>query len=203
MNTQIAVHPRLHHYGLTTAKLDAMVDWYREALGMTVVHRSEVPPQARGRAPFSALAFISNDEYHHRIVLFETPGIVDDPDRGRHARLQHVAFVCNNHDDLLGAYVRLKGKGIAPVWAADHGVALSIYYLDPDQNRVELTANNYSDEWTATEHMRVSPAFMAAPFDPDKMLAARKAGASPWELHERAVAGEFARSTPPDPRAFF
>jgi hypothetical protein len=27
MNTQIAVHPRLHHYGLTTAKLDAMVDW--------------------------------------------------------------------------------------------------------------------------------------------------------------------------------
>ena len=128
---------------------------------------------------------------------------MDDPDRARHARLQHVAFVCNNHDDLLGAYVRLKGKGIAPVWAADHGVALSIYYLDPDQNRVELTANNYSDEWTATEHMRVSPAFMAAPFDPDKMLAARKAGASPWELHERAVAGEFARSTPPDPRAFF
>ena len=42
MNTQIAVHPRLHHYGLTTAKLDAMVEWYCKALGMTVIHRSEV-----------------------------------------------------------------------------------------------------------------------------------------------------------------
>ena len=203
MNTQIAVHPRLHHYGVTTAKLDAMVDWYRKALGMTVVHRSEVPPQARGRAPFSALAFISNDETHHRIVLFETPGLVDDPDRNRHPRLQHVAFACNTLDDLLGAYVRLKNLGVAPAWAADRGVAISVYYLDPDQNRVELTANNYSDEWTATEHMRVSSGFAAAPFDPDKMIVARKAGASPWELHERAVAGEFAPSAPLDPRAFF
>ena len=31
--------------------------------------------------------------------------------------------------------------------------------------------------------------------DPDKMIAARKAGASPWELHERAFAGEFAPET--------
>ena len=37
--------------------------------------------------------------------------------------------------------------------------------------------------------------------DPDKMLAARQAGASPWELHERAFAGEFAPAKPYDPRA--
>ena len=36
--------------------------------------------------------------------------------------------------------------------------------------------------------------------DPDKMVAARKAGASPWELHERACAGEFAQAQPYDPR---
>lgn len=39
--------------------------------------------------------------------------------------------------------------------------------------------------------------------DPDQMIAARKAGASPWELHERAVAGEFAPTAPYDPRGFF
>jgi hypothetical protein len=36
--------------------------------------------------------------------------------------------------------------------------------------------------------------------DPDKMIAARTAGASPWELHERAHAGEFAPPQPYDPR---
>ena len=51
--------------------------------------------------------------------------------------------------------------------------------------------------------MRVSPGFAAAPFDPDKMIVARKAGASPWELHERAVAGEFAPTERFDGRAAF
>jgi hypothetical protein len=39
--------------------------------------------------------------------------------------------------------------------------------------------------------------------EPDKMRAARKAGASPWEVHECAVAGEFAPTTPHDPRRCF
>jgi len=39
--------------------------------------------------------------------------------------------------------------------------------------------------------------------DPDKMLAARQAGASPWEVHERAFVGEFARAKPYDLHAFF
>jgi catechol 2,3-dioxygenase len=52
--------------------------------------------------------------------------------------------------------------------------------------------------------MRTSPDFARNPMgtyvDPDKMIAARKAGASPWELHERARAGEFAPLQPYDPR---
>jgi hypothetical protein len=35
------------------------------------------------------MAFVSNDEVHHRIVFFEMPGPVIDPDKRRHARLQH------------------------------------------------------------------------------------------------------------------
>ena len=37
----------------------------------------------------------------------------------------------------------------------------------------------------------------------DKMVAARKAGASPWEVHEQAIAGEFAPDEQQDPRTFF
>ena len=76
MNTQTIVHPKLHHYGLITADLDPMVEWYRKVLGMTVNHRSKIPAIARlthHGPPFSAFAFISNDEMDHRIVFFEYP----------------------------------------------------------------------------------------------------------------------------------
>jgi len=42
---------------------------------------------------------------------------------------------------------------------------------------------------------------MMAHVDPEKMVAARQAGASPWELHERAVAGEFSPAKPHNPSA--
>ena len=201
MNTEIAIHPKLQHYGLATAKLDAMTDWYRKVLGMTINHRSAVPAEAQDRAPFSAFAFLSNDELDHRIVFFEVPGAAVDPDRGRHTGLQHVAFSCATLDDLLGTYLRLKKLGILPLWAADHGVGMSLYYQDPDQNRVEINASNYSDVWTATEHLRVSRGMTMAHVDPEKMVAAREAGASAWDLHERAIAGEFCPAEPHDPSA--
>jgi len=52
--------------------------------------------------------------------------------------------------------------------------------------------------------MKTSPDFAANPMgayvDPEKMIAARKTGATPWELHERAHTGEFAPAHPFDPR---
>jgi catechol 2,3-dioxygenase len=203
MNTEITVHPKLQHYGLTTANLDAMIDWYSKVLGMTVNRRLAVPAGVRNGPPVSAMAFISNDEVHHRLVFFEMPGLVVDPDKPRHTRLQHVAFEYETLDDLLGTYARLKGLGILPVMAADEGMQASFYYVDPDQNTVELNVNNYGNEWTATEHMKAGPSDRPVFVDPDKMIAARQAGASPWEVHERAFAGEFAPAKPYDPRAFF
>ena len=198
MNTEIIIHPKLQHYGLITANLDTMIDWYRKVLGMTINHRSVVPASAQNRPPFSAMAFVSNDEVNHRIVFFEMRKAVES-DR-RQGPLQHVAFEYETFDDLLGSYARLKDLGIQPVWAADHGVGTAFYYEDPDRNIVELNVNNYGNEWTATEHLKTSPP-MLAQVDPDKMLAARKAGASPWELHKRASVGELAPATPHHPRA--
>lgn len=115
MNTEIIIHPKLQHVGLTTANLDAMLEWYRKVLGLTVNNRSPVPGDAQHRAPFSAVAFASNDEMHHRISFFEVSGLSEDPDRSRHPRVQHVAFEYDTLDDLLGTYVRLrKLAGVIP-----------------------------------------------------------------------------------------
>jgi catechol 2,3-dioxygenase-like lactoylglutathione lyase family enzyme len=190
MNTEITIHPKLQHYGLTTANLDAMADWYRKVLGMTV-NRHMTAAAGPQEGPSFAAAFVSNDEVHHRVVFFETPGLVADPDKHRRARVQHVAFEYKTLDDLLGTYARLKGLRILPVQATDFGMGTAFYYEDPDRNIVELNVNNYGDEWTATEHMRNSPP-TRADVDPDKMIAAREAGISAWGVHKRAVAGEFA-----------
>jgi hypothetical protein len=108
-------------------------------------------------------------------------------------------------DELLGTYARLMGLGIVLVLCTDGVSQTAFYYEDPDRNSVEINVDNYGDCWTSGEHMRTSPEFarnpMGAYVDPDKMIAARKAGASPWELHKRAHVGEFAPAQPYDPRA--
>jgi len=42
-NTEIAVHPRLQHIGLTTSNLEPLLAWYETVLGMRPMHISEDP----------------------------------------------------------------------------------------------------------------------------------------------------------------
>jgi len=190
MNTEITVHPKLQHCGLTTGNLDGMLDWYRKVLGITVHARVAAP----AGSPFKTVAFATNDEVNHRLSFFETPGLPSDGSKDRHARVQHIAFEYQTLDDLLGTYVRLKKLGMAPMWAADQFIQTAIYYEDPDGNIIELNVNNFADDWTVTEQLRNLPSQLHINIDPEKVIAARKADASPWELHERAVAGEFTPS---------
>jgi len=187
MNTEITIHPTLQHCGLTTGNLDAMLDWYSKALGFTVHIRVAAP----AGTPFNTVAFASNDEVNHRLSFFETPGLSVDHERDNHARVQHIAFEYESLDDLLGTYVRLKKLGMTPLWAADQFIQTAIYYTDPDGNIIELNTNNFANDWTVTEQLKNLPPPLHINVDPEKLIAARKSGASAWEVHERAVAGEF------------
>lgn len=191
MNTEITIHPTLQHCGLTTGNLDEMLDWYGKVLGLTVNKRVD----AISGSPFKTVAFASNDHVNHRLSFFETPGLSGDSDKDHHARVQHIAFEYKTLDDLLGTYVRLKKLGIPLLWAADQFIQTALYYEDPDGNIIELNVNNFADDWTVTEHLKNLPPRLHVNVDPEKMVAARNAGASAWDLHERAVAGEFSPAT--------
>jgi catechol 2,3-dioxygenase-like lactoylglutathione lyase family enzyme len=171
-----------------------MVDWYAKVLGMTLHHQSSTPAGAQIGCRWRA-AWVGNDQSNHRIVIMALPGLTDDAQRSRHKGLHHVAFEYASLDDLLATYARLKGLGIEPVLAADHGATTSFYYEDPDRNTIELMVDNFDDPEESSAFMRTSREFAANPMgadvDPEQLLAARAAGTPVTELHERAYAGEF------------
>ncbi|MDQ6773935.1 MAG: VOC family protein [Candidatus Dormibacteraeota bacterium] len=184
--------PVLHHVTLKTTRLDEMVAWYANAVGMHANHHDP------------AGAWLTNDEANHRMALLAVPGLKDDPEKVPHTGMHHMAFEYGSIDALLETYERLKKQGITPHGTLDHGLTTSLYYLDPDGNSVELQHDNFEDWRASSEWMRTAPEFKANPIgvntDPEQLLAAWRAGADAAELHRRSFAGEFDPRTPLDLR---
>jgi catechol-2,3-dioxygenase len=153
------------HFVLRVRSLDASIAWYRTVLGMEIVHR----------AP--KLAFLTYDDEHHRLALAETPVAAPAPPGA--AGLDHVAYTLNTLGDLLATYQRLRDAGIRPAWPINHGLTTSLYYQDPDGNRVEFQVERFREPEALRGYME-SEAFAKNPigvgFDPEKLLARYLAG---------------------------
>ncbi len=185
--------PTLHHVNLKTIRMTEMMEWYGKVIGCRKQFQNDV------------MGFITNDEVPGRIALLTSPKLSDDPDRVRHTGMHHSAFEYACVDDLLESWVRMRGEGIEPHMALDHGFVLSFYYVDPDGNSVELQADWSNDCATSCAFMEKSPIFAANPVgrfvDPAKMVAARLSGMSLEELHRKAYeTGEFEPAVQPDMR---
>jgi catechol-2,3-dioxygenase len=166
---------KLAHYGLQTNDIPGMRDWYLTVLGGEVVHED---PQ---------FCFMSYDDEHHRLVLINLWPMapVDQHARG----LNHVAFGYRGLAALLETYERLKARNITPDWCVNHGPNTSIYYLDPDGNRVELTVENFATMSEAKDYMRRSGQGAPMTIDPDEMLRELRAGVPERELLDPARPG--------------
>ncbi len=57
------IRPTFHHFGVVTAHLEEMLDWYAKVLGMTTTAQSS-----------HGLTFLSNDRAHHRLAVLSFPG---------------------------------------------------------------------------------------------------------------------------------
>jgi catechol-2,3-dioxygenase len=124
-----------------------MIDWYGRVAGFEVTHRAPVG------------AWLTNDAANHRLALIAVPGLEDDPSKLSHTGLHHTAFEFASLGELLDSYDRLRKLGIEPQACLDHGMTTSLYYADPDQNLVELQADNFGDWAKSSEWMRTSPEF--------------------------------------------
>ena len=183
------IKPTMHHVNLKTNRLDEMIDWYASVLGTRVNFQ------------FPGGAWISNDRAHHRIAFLTIPGLQDDPQKFAHTGLHHTAFEYGCFADLMSSYARLKARGIEPQVCLNHGLTMSLYYADPDQNMVELQVDNFEDWDASAEWMRTAEDFRRDPigafFDPDLVLAAYQGGASVEQIQSDTRQGNYPPKKPP------
>ncbi|KAB0677341.1 VOC family protein [Aureimonas leprariae] len=183
-------NPALHHLNIKTRRLNEMVDWYATVVGASVQFRNDYA------------AWMTNDGANHRIAFLSPPGLVDDPDKRRHAGLHHSAFEFESFDHLVASYERLRDLGIAPAVCLDHGMTVSMYYCDPDENFVELQSDIFGDWRASSEWMRTTLAFQDNPigtfFDPEPVCRAHREGQDYGAIRQRILSGEFAPEREPD-----
>jgi catechol-2,3-dioxygenase len=171
---------KLAHVVFQTNRRKEMQDWYCTALGGRVVWQS---PQ---------LSFVTYDDEHHRVAFIDFGPLAPRAPGGElgvrptdQPGLHHVAFTFGSMGDLLDNYVRLKGDGIRPFRCINHGPTTSMYYVDPDGNRVELQIDNFATAEEGLAWMR-SPAFDRNPigveFDPDELVEKFRSGVPVAEL---------------------
>jgi len=156
---------KLAHVALKTNNLPQARAWYLTVLDAKVVFEND------------ALCFTTYDDEHHRLVLAKVDGFEQD---ATSAGLHHMSFTYADLDQLFDTYERLQGEGIAPVWCINHGPTLSMYYLDPMANHVELQIDTMSmaaaNEFIHSDVFEKNP--IGIEFDPDVLNDKRKTGAS-------------------------
>ena len=157
------------HVLYMTRRFDEMISWYRDVFEAEVVYENP------------AIAFLTYDDEHHRFA-FANLDVLKPESTGRDEKsevgVNHVAYTFGSVGDLLETYARLKHSGITPYWPVHHGTTLSLYYTDPDGNRMEFQVDvGTVDEATA---LMKSAAYAANPigimYDPDALLARFEAG---------------------------
>lgn len=167
----MAAPAKLAHFVLRTSDIDRLAGWYCTVLEAKVVHRNKM------------ISFATFDDEHHRIAFLDR-GFEKGPDPERNG-VDHVAFTYGSLGDLLSTYVRLRDEGILPERTINHGMTTSMYYKDPDGNRIELQVENFEDPQEGLDFMN-GPVFEKNPigvlFDADALVERFEAGVPVSEL---------------------
>ncbi|QCB96301.1 extradiol dioxygenase [Arthrobacter sp. PAMC25564] len=175
--------PKLHHATFMTMDVDAMVHFYELVCGLQPVYYS------------SHAAWLTNDEANHRIALLRLPGTKPPVDKPHTAGLHHTAFEYATFDQWLDNYERLRDQGILPAVCLDHGMTMSMYYVDPDGNGIEIQVDNFGDWGLSKEWMWAAQEFsedqVGPQFDPEQLVQARKDGLDGDQIHKNAYAGKY------------
>jgi catechol 2,3-dioxygenase-like lactoylglutathione lyase family enzyme len=115
----------LGHVGLYCNDLGKMRDFYSRVLGLTISDED----RQRGICFLSA----DPDAEHHELALAQAK----EPGQKTH-NVQQVSFKVKSLDDVRTFYHRVQDAGMRIDRTVTHGIACSVYFYDPEDNRIEL-----------------------------------------------------------------
>jgi catechol-2,3-dioxygenase len=158
------------HVVYRTRRYEQMLNWYK------VVFNAEVQYEN------PALAFLTYDDEHHRFAFANLDVLKPngkETDKEGLIGVDHLAYTYSSIDDLLQNYEQLKAQGITPYWCVHHGVTVSMYYADPDNNQMEFQVECFDSSEEANAFMS-GPGFAGNPigveYDPEDWLAQKRDG---------------------------
>lgn len=162
------------HVVYSTRRYEEMIEWYLKVFEATVAYKNP------------AFAFLTYDDEHHRFAFanLDLLSPLSIPEKRGREGVNHVAYTYANLGDLLTTYERLKEMGVLPYWRIHHGITLSLYYRDPDGNRMEFQVDACSVEdanaYMRTETFAANPA--GVEIDPEILLAQYHSGVPEQQL---------------------
>ena len=126
-DTKRRVPLSMSHIGIYVHDVPKMEDFYTRVLGFTVTDRGKV----RG----ADIVFTSWDARdHHQVIL-----IAGRPKELAYNPINQMSFRVASVEDLQAVWRNVKDEaGVADLRAVDHGNAWSLYFRDPEGNRIEV-----------------------------------------------------------------
>ena len=118
---------QLTHIGFLVRDVDAMISFYTRVIGLALTDRG--PYRAGGEIIFMS----RSPEEHHQVVF-----VTGRSDSSHVSILNQISFHVDTLEDLRTFYATLVAEKVRDLAPRNHGNAWSIYFLDPDGNRVEL-----------------------------------------------------------------
>jgi catechol 2,3-dioxygenase len=119
--------PHLSHFGVSCIDIDRMIDFY------TAVFSLHVTDKGPGTTFPFMLAFLSGrSDQHHQLALAQNRS-ADSP-----STVMQLSFKVQSLDELRESRNRALANGATKMRGLNHGNALSIYFLDPENNTVEV-----------------------------------------------------------------
>lgn len=128
--------PRLafSHFGMFVTDIARMEDFYTRVLGFTATDRGSLETKRETPGGKLFLVFLSRDpKDHHQIVL-----VTGRPAELNFNPINQISFRMDDFTSLREMHRRLEAEKVREMYPVSHGNALSVYFHDPEGNRIEL-----------------------------------------------------------------
>ena len=138
---------KIHHVAYRCKDAKETVDWYVKNLNMGFVLAIAEDHVPSTHEPDPYMHVFLDAGSGNVLAFFELP---TKPEMGRDENtprwVQHIAFKVKDRDELLEYKAHLEKNGIDVLGVTDHSIFHSIYFFDPNGNRIELACPDPQEE---------------------------------------------------------